>query len=183
MHPAPFGNAIAARMIDELFAKAWIPSNIDRKVLKPHVMPEPFDTFCYSRSRFIEPGRATLKIGWQTGIPDWESLPGSKRSRFTEMPMLFTNEVEAELSLAFDGTAIGAFIVAGPDAGIVDASIDGGPFVPTNLFHSYSQNLHYPRTVMFHTELKEGKHDLTLRISKETKSAGHAMRIMQFVAN
>ena len=38
-------------------------------------------------------------------------------------------------------------------------------------------------TVMLGTGLKPGRHALTLRISADTKSAGHAMRIMQFTAN
>ena len=36
---------------------------------------------------------------------------------------------------------------------------------------------------MLGTGFKPGKHTLTLRISADTKSAGHAMRIMQFTAN
>jgi hypothetical protein len=78
---------------------------------------------------------------------------------------------------------VGAYVVAGPDAGIVEASIDGGPSHQVDLFHSFSTGLHYPRTVMFGTDLAPGKHTLTLRISDETKSSGHAARIMQFVAN
>ena len=109
--------------------------------------------------------------------------PGSKRSRFTSIPMLTATEPGAETTLAFEGTAVGTYIVAGPDAGIAEASIDGGPFHSVNLFHNYSKGLHYPRTVMLGTDLASGKHTLTLRISADTKSIGHAMRIMQFVAN
>jgi hypothetical protein len=36
---------------------------------------------------------------------------------------------------------------------------------------------------MLGTDLKPGKHLLTLRMSPDTKSAGHAMRIMEFTAN
>jgi hypothetical protein len=78
---------------------------------------------------------------------------------------------------------VGAYVVAGPDAGIIEASIDGGPFAPVDLYHRFSRGLHYPRTVMLGTELKAGKHTLTIRISPQTKSAGHAMRVMEFVAN
>jgi hypothetical protein len=97
--------------------------------------------------------------------------------------MLCATEAGAEATLAFEGTAVGAFIVAGPDAGIAEASVDGGAFQPVDLFHGYSRGLHYPRTVMLGTDLKPGPHTLTLRIAADTKSTGHAMRIMQFVAN
>jgi len=36
---------------------------------------------------------------------------------------------------------------------------------------------------MLGTALPPGAHTLTLRISPETRSAGHAMRIMRFAAN
>jgi hypothetical protein len=113
----------------------------------------------------------------------WKSLPGSKRPRFTSIPMLCATEPGAEATLSFEGTAIGAYVVAGPDAGIVEASIDDGPPTSVDLYHRFSAGLHYPRTVMLGTDLKPGKHILKLHISPETKSSGHAMRIMQFGVN
>ena len=41
----------------------------------------------------------------------------------------------------------------------------------------------YPRTVMFDTDLTPGPHTLVLRIRPKTEGSGHAVRIMQFVAN
>ena len=92
-------------------------------------------------------------------------------------------EPGAEATLKFTGTAVGAFIVAGPDAGIVEAAVDGGPPREVNLRHRYSVNLHYPRTVMLATDLPPGPHTLRLRISPKSPDTGHAMRIMQFTAN
>ena len=183
VHPAPFGNAICARMIDELLDRAWASPLSEKAALAPHATPQPLDSLNYEAGRFIDPALAQSKSGWTLGLPDWEKLAGSKRDRFTKIPMLSATEPGAETTLTFEGTAVGAYIVAGPDAGIAEASIDDGPFRSVNLFHHYSAGLHYPRTVMLGTELPPGKHTLTLRISAETKSAAHAMRIMQFVAN
>jgi lysophospholipase L1-like esterase len=179
VHPAPYGNAICARMIDELF---------DRAAKQPaangaHPLPPPLDPFSYTAGRFLDPATAKVKSGWTLGVPDWKSLPGGTRPRFTSIPLLSATEPGAELTLDFEGSTIGAFIVAGPDAGIAEASIDGGPYRPVDLFHAYSKGLHYPRTVLLGFELKPGKHALSLRISGETKSAGHAMRIIQFGAS
>jgi hypothetical protein len=63
------------------------------------------------------------------------------------------------------------------------ASIDGQAALEVNLYHPFSKGLHYPRSVLFGTDLKPGKHTLTLRVSTETQSAGHAIRIMQFEGN
>ncbi len=185
VHPAKFGNAICASMIDELFERAFphgaysiIPD------LRAHTLPAaPLDPLNYESGRFIEPTNAVIKSGWTLAVPVWKQLPGSTRERFTSIPMLCATEPGAEMSLEFEGTAVGAYIVAGPDAGIAEASIDGGPFAAVNLFHHFSSGLHYPRTVMLGTDLKPGKHTLVLKMSNETKSKGHAMRIMEFTPN
>jgi lysophospholipase L1-like esterase len=182
VHPAPHGNAICARMIDELFSRAWASPAAEGAVPAP-VPLTPLDPFSYGSGRFVSPAAAQVKQGWSLGVPDWKALPGGKRDRFTSIPMLCATEPGAELSLAFEGTAVGAYIVAGPDAGVAEASIDGGPFAKVNLCHAYSKGLHYPRTVMFATALPRGAHTLTLRLSAETQSAGYAARIMQFTAN
>jgi len=184
VHPAPFGNAICTHMIDQLLNQAWIsPLGADAKST-PHAMPpEPLDPMNYERGRFLDPADAKIAGGWTLGVPDWKSLRGGKRDRFTSITMLSATEPGAELTLKFEGTAIGAYVVAGPDAGIVEGSVDGVAFEPVDLFHRFSRGLHYPRTVMFAADLKKGEHTLILRISKETKSAGHAARIMDFAGN
>ncbi|MBJ7430352.1 MAG: hypothetical protein JHC56_03360, partial [Gemmataceae bacterium] len=151
VHPAPFGNAIAATMIDNLFNEAWKNPWGKTDSLKAHEMPAPLDPLSYEAGRFIDPKNAVIKSGWTLGVPDWKSLQGGKRDRFTSVPVLYASEAGAEITLEFEGTAVGAFIVAGPDAGIVLASIDGSAPKPVDLLHSYSKGLHYPRTVMFGT--------------------------------
>ena len=117
-------------------------------------------------------------------MPKWEAIEGAKRDRFTAIPILEATEPGAEATLEFSGTAIGAYVLAGPDAGIAEVSIDGGPFVPFDFLHAFSGGLHYPRTVMFAMDLKKSDaHTMTIRVSKETHSKGHALRIMRFVAN
>lgn len=184
VHPAPFGNAICARMIDELFSRAWTGPFVNESAVAHIPVPlTPLDPLNYSSGRFVDPRVAQVKQGWTFGVPDWKGLPGSKRARFTSVPMLCATEPGAEVMLAFEGTAVGAYVVAGPDAGIVEARVDGGPSHAVNLYHAYSKGLHYPRTVMFGTGLQPGAHTLSLRISSETQSAGHAARIMQFAVN
>jgi len=182
-HPAPAGNAICAGMIDQLLGRAWSKSIADDARPIAHPSVEPLDERCYENGRFVDSGQAKLGRGWKLEVPAWNTLQGSKRSRFTEISMLCAEQPGAELVLEFTGTAIGAYIVAGPDAGMAEARIDGGPPVEIDLYHRFSAGLHYPRTVMFAADLKPGPHTLTLRMLDKTQSAGHAMRIMQFVAN
>ncbi|MDB5321861.1 MAG: hypothetical protein JWN40_3492 [Phycisphaerales bacterium] len=184
VHPAPLGNAICAKMIDELFERAWSRPLAAEAKFAAHAMPaEALDAMNYERGRFVDPKEAKVVKGWTLGVPDWKNLAGGKRGRFTSIPILSATEPGSELTLEFEGTCVGAYVVAGPDAGMVEASVDGGGVVVVDLYHSFSKGLHYPRTVMLGTDLKAGKHVLTVRVSKETKSAGHAARVMQFVAN
>ncbi len=183
-HPAPFGNAICAGMIDDLLSPAWSkPLPADATKI-PHPMPkQPLDSFSYINGRFVDPKQAVIKHGWKLLTPPWKKLKGECRRRFTKTPMLCADRPGAELTLGFTGAAVGAYILAGPDAGIVEASVDGMPFNDVNLFHRFSKNLHYPRTVMFATDLKPAKHTLRLRIAEKTYTSGHAMRIMEFAVN
>jgi lysophospholipase L1-like esterase len=183
-HPAPAGHALCARMIDSLFDRAWVKPLAPNAPVRANRLPKDLlDPFSYVKGRFIDVSRAKVLQGWTLGIPDWQRLPGEKRDRFTSLPMLCATEPSSTLTLDFEGTAAGAYILAGPDAGICEASIDGGPVREVELFHAFSSGLHYPRTVLLGSELRPGKHKLTLRISAKTHSAGHAMRILQFTAN
>lgn len=183
-HPAPTGHALCARMIDSLLDTAWEKPVAQGGGLRAHPAAKSLlDPFSYTNGRFLDFKSAQLGRGWTLGVPDWNALPGEKRSRFTSIPLLCATQPGAALTLPFTGTAVGAYILAGPDAGIAEASIDGGPFREVDLYHEFSAGLHYPRTVLLGTELKPGRHTLSLRISGRTSSAGHAMRILQFVGN
>ncbi|MES2570637.1 MAG: SGNH/GDSL hydrolase family protein [Verrucomicrobiota bacterium] len=182
VHPAPHGNAICAGMIDELFNRAWREESLGEPAAHPSPA-KPLDPFSYENGRFIDPRQAQRGEGWTFAIPDWDRLPGSKRSRFTSLALLCAETPGAEMTLQFEGSTVGAYLLAGPDAGMVEASVDGAPFQKVDLLHRYSSGLHYPRTVLFGTELPKGHHTLKLRLSAESNRAGHAMRVMQFVVN
>jgi len=185
-HPAPTGNAICAGMIDQLMSVAWQDALPKDAAKSPHPMPaEPLDEQSYDRGRFIDPAQAEIGEGWKLHVPPWKELAGSCRGRFLEVPLLCAEKPGAELTLSFTGKAVGAYLLAGPDAGTVEASIDGGPFESIDLYHRFSRGLHYPRTVIFAADLQPGKHTLRLRISREQNpsSSDHAVRILQFAGN
>jgi lysophospholipase L1-like esterase len=185
-HPAEPGNQLAASLVAELLTEAWkapIPAG-DTPV--PHPMVAlPLDPNSYGTGRFLPLKSAARDEGWKLEAPDWKKLPGQCRARFRKVDLLTATEPGAGLTLAFEGSAVGAYVLAGPDSGTVEAAVDDGPFRQVDLFHAFSRDLHYPRTVLFDADLAPGKHTLRLRVAakKNGDSRGHAVRIVQFVAN
>jgi len=183
-HPKEAGNRLCANMIARLVDLEWDGKPAAREAA-PYPMPEPLDTRSYYRGRLLDPGAVELPNGVKYHTPDWKALKGGFRKRFAGRKLVCLEEPGAELRLALEGTAIGAYVLAGPDAGSVEVSIDGGSAGTHHLHHRFSRGLHYPRTVVFAADLAEGKHEMTLRVSEETRSQvqGHAVRVLNFVAN
>lgn len=185
-HPKPAGNRVAADMIEQLLDAAWADDQQrERGDPSLHKLASVLDPASYSHGRLLAGTKADFDKSWVLGVPAWESIPGGKRGRFTQLDMLCTDVANAELTLDFDGQAVGLYVLAGPDAGRVQYSIDGGEFKTAELFHRFSKGLHYPRTVMLATGLKRGPHHLTMRVAKDRheQSRGNAVRILEFVTN
>lgn len=184
-HPKPAGNRIAADMIAGMLGDAWKGTQVN-KAVDPHPFRiEMIDQGSYDNGELVDVAEAKIESGWKVHVPDWKSLPGGKRDRFTSMKMLCATEAGAELTFDFTGNAVGAFVSAGPDAGQVEAQIDDGKFQTFDLYHHYSKGLHYPRTVMFGADLGHGPHTLRLRMKAPSsdRPAGTSARIMAFGVN
>lgn len=192
-HPAPAGNQIAANLVQDLLNTAWhlnrnlgIDENPESKSIgtaKP--LPKSIDRNSYHSGQLTEITTAKTDDNWQIGIPNWKNFRGSMRSRFENLSFLHASTVDSELSLDFEGSAIGLFILAGPDAGQVDYSVDGKPFKTKDLYHRFSKGLHYPRTVMLEDQLADGPHEIKIRVGNraDRENAGTAVRIMAFATN
>ncbi len=175
-HPNKFGNAICAGMIFDMLDEAWSKK-------EAFEIPEPINNNNFENGRILDPAECKYDRYWSLSVPDWDELKGKKRELFLGSPFLWTTKKGAGLSLEFSGTAVGAFMLSGPDAGIFEVSIDGGPFVEFNPYTKYSKNLHYPQTIIFANDLSEGKHLLKLRMLKKSSGTGNALRIWHFSVN
>jgi len=190
VHPGPKGNQLAADLVGELLNQAWAhPPKADAPGPRSS-LPEPIDSNSFSHGRFLAEDQVDLGKGWQRSVPHWDSIPGTLRKRFAGVPMVHTDQPSAQLSLHFRGTAIGLYVLAGPDAGQVEYSVDGGPWKRVELLHRFSHKLHYPRTVMLESALQPGEHSVRIRsaapspeASSAKDSGGTAIRILHFVAS
>ena len=103
--------------------------------------------------------------------------------------MIYSTTAGAKLTVKFTGTAIGAYMLAGPDTGIIKVSMDGKESREIDTLHKYS-GFYYPMTVMFFNELEDGEHRLELEVlpnpqggKGRMKPGGTAFRAIAFTAN
>jgi len=187
VHPKKHGNTMCATMIANALLKAWAkPFPADAK---PQAYPVKalIDEKSYVRGRFLPFDAAKLDANWKVGVPDWrKENRGKVRSRFVETPMIYSSTAHAKLTIDFTGTAIGAYMLAGPDAGILRCTVDGKETKEIDTLCRFS-GFNYPVTIMFFTELEDGKHTLELEILENRpgrmKPGGTALRVIGFTAN
>ena len=184
LHPSPFGQALYFRTIKHLFETSW--KNPAPEKLSPKVLPgKTLDSYSYVKGHYESIKNARLKSGWKL-ITNWKPAnKGGTREGFVNVPILEATQPGALLKLKFTGTAIGLFVTSGPDAGILEYSIDGADFKRADQFTQWSDQLHLPWLIILEDQLPDGKHILQLKVSaeKNKRSTGYACRIHQFAVN
>lgn len=196
VHPAPRGNRICADLIATILDRDYLNGAVAET--KPHNLPAPIDAFSYSNASWrgfdaiatnegatIADENALERGAFRLYEPNWPQIRGSFRQTFAGVPLLCGEKAGAELKFEFDGNALALFILAGPDAGMIDYRIDKGDWRRANAFHHYSGGLHYPRALTLADALENGRHNVELRLAsdKDGRSSGTALRILQIAVN
>ena len=184
-HPKPFGYKVASNMITTALKSGLDKAPAGAKP-EPHNLKPAIDQNSYDQGTFVAPDSAKTGEEWRIGKVGREMLPlGGIRKEYTQYDVLRADKPGATLTLDFEGRGVGMFILAGPDAGMVEASIDGSRPIKHDLFHRHSGGLNYPRSIVFGADLKPGKHTLILKISSEknARSKGNAASILFFEVN
>ncbi|MDT8391680.1 MAG: GDSL-type esterase/lipase family protein [Lentisphaeria bacterium] len=187
VHPNIYGNTMCATMIRNGLLKAWNTSLPVDSEPKPYPERPLMDPFSYDHGRFLPAADIQTDSRWQKGVPDWpRENDGMVRARFQGVPMIHSGTPHARLTVDFEGTAIGAYILSGPDAGVIQCAVDGKVTREIDTLHRHS-GFNYPMTLMFFTELSAGKHRLELEILENRpgrlKPGGTAFRAIAFTGN
>lgn len=184
VHPSPFGQGIYFRTIKHFFDVSWKEQPASE--MRPHELPsKALDPFSYINGHFMPVGKAKRGKGWVVS-KNWKPEDKAQtRDGFVNVDVLEASQPGAILKMKFKGTAIGVFVTAGPDAGILEYSIDGSAFKKVDQFTKWSKNLHLPWLIMLEDELTDSIHKLILRMAEEKNPAsrGTACRIHKFVVN
>lgn len=185
LHPSEFGHEVYARSIIAFLDNAW--AKVGSEVQNPvaHALPDMLDRYSYTSGKYLDVNQA-LNIKKWNFTKSWSPSDGvSTRKRYVEIPAMLAEVPGAEMKLEFTGKAIGICIASGPDAGMIEYSIDGSAFKKIDLYTQWSGGLHLPWYVMLNDELEDKKHTLMIRTlsEKNSKSKGNACRILHFLVN
>lgn len=188
-HPSPFGHRVYLSSIRRLLNTAWSqpiqPGSLTSNRSVPDALLDPFS---YDKAKMLPLTFASKLNGFEI-VPNCDprenKTGGSVRPGFHNVPMLVGVKPEDTFSLKFSGRAVGIFVTAGPDAGVIEFAIDGGPFKKVDLFTKWSQGLHIPWVHVLESELKPVAHEIVIRIApdKNRNSKGHACRIVNLLVN
>lgn len=189
LHPSPFGHQLYANSIARLFDAAFAKPLATEA--KAHALPAALDAQSYAAGRFGDIAQAKLTRGFQLE-PAW-SPPMEKdakgrakvgvRPGWVNVPALVATEAGAEFEFAFEGRGCGLFITAGPDAGIIESSVDGGEWKATDTFTHWSAGLHLPWAVILDDQLKPAPHTVRVRIAATSPPGKTALRVFHLLLN
>lgn len=180
LHPAPFGHRYYARAIENLF-----DMNPPRAELKSRALPPRYCPDALEFGHYVGVGAAKIKSGWRAEKPWKPKSQAYVRPRFRNLEILEAREAGAELEFEFEGGTVGAFVLAGDEAGVLEYSIDGAKPKKFDMYSKFSGRLFLPYVIIFGTGLGEGNHTLSLKMleEKNPQSKGNACQIIGFGVN
>lgn len=185
LHPSPFGHEVYARSIRAFLDKAFTQARGEKGQKSRKRLPPPLDPFSYAAGRYLPVTDARDLNGFRM-LDSWQPTDGyPTRKQYVGIPAVASDSAGASFSLRFQGRAVGLCLDAGPDAGIIEYSIDGKWQGRKDLFTQWSHMLHLPWYVILEDELPKGEHLLRVRIAtdKNPKSKGHALRVLHLLVN
>jgi hypothetical protein len=84
----------------------------------------PLDKYSYSNGILVEPNPPKPIKGWEM-VENWNPADGKgTRANYINVPMLVGEYPGKIIKFQFKGNAVGIAVAAGPDAGIIEYSID-----------------------------------------------------------
>ena len=184
LHPSPFGQHIYFQSIKQFLQNALKTDNSKEQSVA-FKKPDPIDKSAYSKGILVEPNPPKPIKGWKM-IENWKPENGAgTRDNYVNVPMLVGEYPGKIIKSQFKGNAVGIAVAAGPDAGIIEFSIDNSEWQKQDLFTHWSKDLYLPWFYTLGSGLKSGKHTLQIRLTDEKKaeSTGNKCVLRYFYFN
>lgn len=183
LHPSVFGQQVYFSTIKQLLSVEFeqqVPLQ-----LRPESLPVQTDPLVYTAGSYLDIQQAGKLKGFALEA-NWRPTDSARaRAGFVNIPVLSGSNPGDSFSLNFQGKAIGLAVLAGPDAGSIQYSIDGKNYPEIDLYTPWSKKLHLPWYLLLDDALSAGKHDLRLQVSEQhnSSSKGTSCRIAYFLVN
>ncbi|MNO25302.1 hypothetical protein D3C76_151360 [compost metagenome] len=96
-----------------------------------------------------------------------------------------SDDPEAEFSFTVTGQCAGLVLLYGPDSGILEYSLNGGPYAEINLFDDWCLNAYRPILALFPVQVERGVLRITVRNTehKDSRSTGTGLRVLKLLYN
>lgn len=178
IHPSPFGQSLYTASIEQFLDKVCCLENdmVESDFDAGHFLPDKLDSLCYDSGNFVSCKNVKKTDGFS-----FRPLKDGNKQLFFQ-----SDQVGDSFCLEFEGNAIGMLVFSGPDAGMIEYSIDGGPFKPYDLYTVNSWMYYVPRYYILCDGLSSRKtHSLVVRIVKQKNgySLGNRCIIKEFFVN
>jgi len=184
LHPSPFGQNIYYQSMKSFLETAYSKDfeNSSEEIVE---LSEPIDPANYGNGVLIEPNPRRRIRGWKM-VENWKpDIQVGTRTNYTDVPMLVGEHPGKIIKFHFEGNAVGIAVATGPDAGIIEYSIDNSDWEKLDLFQKWSKQLYLPWYYTLGSGLKNKKHTLQIRMTKEKNpdSIGNKCVIRYFYFN
>ncbi|MEQ9437580.1 MAG: GDSL-type esterase/lipase family protein [Cyclobacteriaceae bacterium] len=181
LHPSPFGQQLYFHTIKTLLEEE-AKTVSDQLVKKP--LPQPLDPENYTTGNYLSVSQAKKLLGF-TLTQNWQpSDSASTREGFVHVPVLESSTPGSSFVLDFKGPVIGMAITSGPDAGVVEYTIDGKAYPPIDLYTQWSHMLHLPWYKLLADNLESGQHRLEVKLAPASAAnRSSALRVVYFLVN
>lgn len=184
LHPAAFGQQLYFENIKSLL------NDCRKDYLSAHKksitqLASPVDDHSFANGVYLDVNKTLYTSGWQL-VADWMPLDSAgTRKGFVHVSVLMNTAPDQELTLPFNGNAVGIAVISGPDAGIISWRVDENPENTIDLFTEWSSGLHLPWYLLLASALPPGDHVLHIKVLKDHngKSKGSICRIVHFLIN
>jgi len=184
VHPSPFGQILYFNSIKTFLETAWESNFVNRETMFSG-LPKAIDIANYENGKLIEPNPKKQIKGWDL-VENWTpEYAANTRKDYTNVPMLVGDYPGKIIKFQFEGNSVGIAVAAGPDAGIIEYSIDNSDWQKQDLFTEWSSQIYLPRYFTLASGLNNKKHTLQIRIfdDKNPESQGNKCVLRYFYFN
>jgi len=180
-HPNDEGHALYARYLQEYLEKALNPGAAEQ--LGYTVWPAvPMDKHNYEFGQLLPYGAA--EYSGEFRVTELLADEPLMNWRFQTEHQAADNP-GARVSFTLEGQSAGLLLLYGPDTGILEYSINGGPYTPVNLFDDWCLSAYRPVPVLFPIQKERGPLHIEVRstAAKDERSKGTGLRVLKLLCN